>query len=142
MKNIKISIITTCLNSEKTIAYTLNSVFGQTYKKYIEHILIDGGSTDFTIDIIEKYKFTNKKIIISKNSSIYESLNLGIKNSIGDYILILNSDDVLNDNKVIEKVVEIIKKNKEKIYLGDVIYFNSNLFHIIINIHHILNGEI
>lgn len=129
MKNIKISIITTCLNSEKTIVYTLNSVFGQTYKKYIEHILIDGGSTDCTIKIIEKYKFTNKKIIISKNSSIYESLNLGIKESTGNYILILNSDDILNNNKVIEKVVEIIKKNKEKIYLGDVIYFNSNLFH-------------
>jgi glycosyltransferase involved in cell wall biosynthesis len=128
VKNIKISIITTCLNSEKTIAYTLNSVFGQTYKKYIEHIIIDGGSTDFTNDIIEKYKFKNKKIIISKNLSIYESLNLGIKISTGDYILILNSDDVLNDSKVIKKVVEIIKKNKEKIYLGDVIYFNSNLF--------------
>jgi glycosyltransferase involved in cell wall biosynthesis len=128
VKNIKISIITTCLNSEKTIAHTLNSVFGQTYKKYIEHILIDGGSADSTINILGRHKLANKKIIISKNSSIYESLNLGIKRSTGNYILILNSDDILNDNKVIERVVEIIKKNKEKIYLGDVIYFNFNLF--------------
>ena len=62
MKNIKISIITTSLNSEKTIAYTLNSVFGQTYKKYIEHILIDGGSTDSTNNIIEKYNNELHKI--------------------------------------------------------------------------------
>ena len=128
MKNIKVSIITTCLNSEKTIAYTLNSVFGQTYKKYIEHILIDGGSTDSTVDIIKKHKFINKKIIIAKNLSIYSSLNLGIKKSTGDYILILNSDDILNEESTIEKVIKIINKNKEKIYLGDVIYFNSNLF--------------
>jgi len=128
VKNIKVSIITTCLNSEKTIAYTLNSVFGQTYKKYIEHILIDGGSTDSTLDVIKKHKFINKKIIVAKNLSIYSSLNLGIKKSTGDYILILNSDDVLNEKGTIEKVVKIINKNKEKIYLGSVIYFNSNLF--------------
>jgi glycosyltransferase involved in cell wall biosynthesis len=135
VKNIKVSVITTCLNSEKTIAYTLNSVFGQTYNKYIEHILIDGGSTDSTLNIIKKHKFINKKIIVANNLSIYESLNLGIKKSTGDYILILNSDDVLNENVVIEKVVKIINKNKEKIYLGDVIYFNSNLFEKITRIY-------
>ena len=55
----KISIITTTLNSEKTLAYTLFSVFEQTYKK-IEHIIVDGGSTDNTLNIIKRHKFKNK----------------------------------------------------------------------------------
>jgi glycosyltransferase involved in cell wall biosynthesis len=128
VNNIKVSIITTCLNSEKTIAYTLNSVFQQTYKKYIEHILVDGGSTDSTVDIIKKHLLKNKKIITTKNLSIYSALNLGIKKSTGDFILILNSDDILHEKTIIEKIVKIIKVSKEKIFLGNVIYFNSYIF--------------
>ena len=56
----KISIITVCLNSEKTIPYTLNSILNQTYKN-IEHIIVDGGSTDSTLKIIKKYPFKKKK---------------------------------------------------------------------------------
>jgi glycosyltransferase involved in cell wall biosynthesis len=59
----KLSIITATLNSEKTISYTLSSVFNQTYKN-IEHILVDGGSTDGTIDLIKKHKFKKKKIFV------------------------------------------------------------------------------
>ena len=60
MQNIKISIITTCFNSDKTIAYCLHSVFSQTYNN-IEHILIDGGSNDSTVEILNKYKNKKKK---------------------------------------------------------------------------------
>lgn len=127
MKNIKISIITTCLNSEKTIAYTLNSVFLQKYKN-IEHIIIDGGSKDSTVDILKKHKLKNKRIFIKKNLSIYKALNFGIKKSSGEYILILNSDDVLNESQTISKVVKIINKSEKKIFLGDVVYFNKAEF--------------
>ena len=89
----KISIITPTLNSEKSIAFTFNFVFNQNYKNF-EHIIVDGGSNDKTLEIVKKHKV--KKIIIKKKSSIYEAINLGIKNAIGDYILILNSDDILN----------------------------------------------
>ena len=58
----KISIITVCFNSEETIVSTLNSVLSQTYHN-IEHIIIDGGSIDRTLDILEQYKFKNKIII-------------------------------------------------------------------------------
>ena len=61
----KISIITVCLNSEKTIIHTLNSVMTQDYKN-IEHIIVDGGSTDGTIKIIKNYASKNKKIFIKK----------------------------------------------------------------------------
>ena len=61
----KISIITVCLNSEKTIINTLNSVLSQTYSN-IEHIIVDGGSKDSTIDYLNNYKFKNKRIYIKK----------------------------------------------------------------------------
>jgi|TARA_B110000037_G_scaffold221358_1_gene292133 glycosyltransferase involved in cell wall biosynthesis len=122
----KISIVTTCLNSEKSIAFTLSSVFSQTYKN-IEHIIIDGGSTDETLNILKKHN-VKKKIFIKKNTSIYEALNIGITKSSGQYILVLNSDDILNDNNVIKNVVNFIKKNNHKIILGNVTYFNNFLF--------------
>jgi len=127
----KISIITTTLNSEKTLAYTLSSVFVQTYKK-IEHIIVDGGSTDKTLDIIKKHKVKNKKFFYYKNSSIYEALNLGIKKSTGDYILILNSDDILEASNTIEKATKFLQnKKKDLIVLGSVTYFNNNQFNTI-----------
>ena len=129
MKNIKISIITTCKNSDKHIAYSLASVKHQTYKN-IEHILVDGGSTDDTLEILSKHK-VNKKILVDKNSSIYQGINLGIKNSTGDYILILNSDDILNDKNTVMNIVDNIKKYKSNIYLGDVVYFNNYNFDVI-----------
>jgi glycosyltransferase involved in cell wall biosynthesis len=127
VQNIKISIITTCFNSDKALAYCLHSVFSQTYEN-IEHILIDGGSTDSTVEILKKHKIKKKKIIIAKNSSIYEAINLGINESSGDYILILNSDDILNNKYTIENLIKIIKETKKLIYLGDVIYFNKTSF--------------
>jgi len=130
VQNIKISIITTCLNSDKTIAYCLHSVFSQTYN-YIEHILIDGGSNDCTVEILNKHKNKKKKIIIANNTSIYAAINLGISKSTGDYIIILNSDDILNSKYTIENLIEIIKKTKEKVYLGNVVYFNKTSFNTV-----------
>ena len=122
----KITIVTSTLNSEKSIPYTLSSVFEQTYKN-IEHIIVDGGSADGTIDIVSKYK-KNRKIFIKNKTSIYEALNIGIKKSTGEYILILNSDDILDHKNVIKNIVTVIKKNKSKIFLGNVSYFDNFTF--------------
>ena len=123
----KISIITVCLNSDKTINYTLNSVISQNYKN-IEHIIVDGGSTDGTKEILKKYNFTKKKVILTKGKSLYESLNLGIKKSTGDLISILHSDDIYNNNQVISKVAKIVKKSRELIFFGNVVYFKKKAF--------------
>jgi glycosyltransferase involved in cell wall biosynthesis len=122
----KISIITPCLNSEKTLEFTLNSVLSQSYK-YIEHIIIDGGSTDDTKKILSFYPFKNK-IIINKKTSLYEAINLGIKNATGEFVALLNSDDIFQSNKTITKVVNFIKKNNYKIFLGDVVYYKRDNF--------------
>lgn len=122
----KISIITPTLNSEKSIAFTLNSVFNQTFKNF-EHIIVDGGSSDNTLEIVKKHK-VRKKIIVKNKSSIYEAINVGIKHSKGEYILVLNSDDILNSNLVLKKINNFLNKDKSKIYLGDVCYHDNFIY--------------
>ena len=92
MKKYKISIITVTKNSEKFLLENIKSVKFQNYKNY-EHIIVDGNSTDRTIKIIK----SNKKIKFIKNKNdkgLYHAMNVGIKNSSGDIIGILNSDDI------------------------------------------------
>ena len=125
----KISIITITLNSEKTIRDTLNSVLSQSYKN-IEHILVDGGSSDETMEILKRYPNKNKKIFIKKKTRIYSAMNHGIKKATGDIITILNSDDIYHSNSIITEVIKIIKKNtKKNIFFGDVAYFEKNNFY-------------
>ena len=124
----KITIITVTLNSEETIRDTLNSVLSQTYKN-IEHIIVDGGSKDKTLDIIKKYPNKNKKLYVLPKSGIYEAINFGIKKSKMSYITVLNSDDFFQSNDSIYKMVKSIKKNKKiSIFFSNVAYFKDNNF--------------
>jgi exopolysaccharide biosynthesis WecB/TagA/CpsF family protein len=123
----KVTIITAALNSAKTIGATLNSVKNQNYKN-IEHIIVDGGSTDETVNIINKYSFKNKKIILGKDNSLYQAINKGIIKSSGDIISILNSDDIFQNESVIRNVVNNAnKKKKINIFLTDVVFFSGKL---------------
>ena len=123
----KISVITVCLNSEETIKYSLNSVISQNYKN-IEHLIVDGGSTDKTKQILRNYKFKNKKIILTNNESLYSSLNIGIKKATGDLISILHSDDIYNNADILSKVAKSVKLSKKKIFFGNVVYFEKKNF--------------
>jgi glycosyltransferase involved in cell wall biosynthesis len=92
-QNLKISIITVTKNSANFLEESILSIFNQSYKNY-EHIIIDGNSTDKTIDIIKKH---NEKIsywISEDDNGLYDAMNKGIKKSTGDIIGILNSDDI------------------------------------------------
>ena len=121
----KISIITVTLNSQETIRDTLNSVLSQTYKN-IEHIIIDGGSTDKTLEIIKRYPNKNKKVYRLPGSGIYSAINHGIKKSSGSFITILNSDDFFHSEKTITNIVKIIRNNKKyKIFFSNVAYFRN-----------------
>lgn len=124
----KLSIITVTLNSKKTIISTLNSILSQTYEN-IEHIIVDGGSTDGTIEIINEYNHPNKKLIISRNAGIYKSMNLGIEAASGEIITILNSDDIYQNESCLSDVMQNIAKFPNvPIYLGDVVYFKNTSF--------------
>ena len=104
----KISLITVCYNSEATIEDTLKSVLVQNYDNY-EHIIIDGGSTDSTLNIIKKYQKKykdNLKYISESDKGLYDAMNKGIKMSIGDIIGILNSDDSLAHENVFTEIID------------------------------------
>ena len=92
MKNPKISIITVVKNNKDTIEKNILSLINQTYKNY-EHIIIDGGSTDGTIDLIKKYQQNIKYFISENDNGIYDAMNKGLDKVNGEIIGILNSDD-------------------------------------------------
>lgn len=119
----KVSVITVCLNSRKFLKYAIESVLEQTYSN-IEYILIDGGSTDGSIDVFNKYKNKINKIVIEKDEGLFDAMNKGIKLAAGEIIYFLNSDDKLYDNKVIEKAVAAFNSHKE----ADFIYGNVAVY--------------
>lgn len=122
---IKISIITVCYNSDKTIRRTIESVISQDYKN-IEYIIIDGGSSDSTCSIIHEYNYRNFKVISEKDNGIYDAINKGILLSTGDVVGILNSDDVFNDEKVVSSIATKfnLDDNLESV-IGDIVFLNS-----------------
>ena len=103
-KSTIISIITVSYNSDKTISITRDSVLSQEYNN-LEYIIIDGGSTDKTSEIIESYGDKISQYISEKDYGIYDAMNKGIRISTGKYIGIINSDDFYPDSNIIQKVV-------------------------------------
>ena len=125
----KISLITVCYNSEKYIRSAIESVLNQTYKD-IEYIIVDGGSTDTTMDIVKSYEpeFNGRMRWISeKDNGLYDAMNKGIKMANGDIVGIINSDDFYIENTVIEQVANtFIQHNDTQIVFGDVLFVNPD----------------
>ena len=119
----KVSIITVVWNNKETIKDAIDSVLNQTYKD-IEYIIVDGASTDGTIDIVNSYKDKISKFISEKDNGLYDAMNKGIQLSNGDIIGMLNSDDFYIDEFVIENVIkEFEAKDVDSVY-ADLVYVN------------------
>jgi len=122
----RVSIITVCFNSEKTIKQTIESVLNQNYYN-IEYVIIDGGSKDNTLNIIEIYRSKINKIVSEPDKGIYDAINKGIQLASGEVVGILNSDDVLDNCDIINKIVENFESNKElDSVIGDIAFINNN----------------
>ena len=121
----KVSIITVSYNSVRTISDTIHSVLSQTYDD-LEYIIIDGNSTDGTIELINSFGNRISKFISESDKGIYDAINKGIRLSSGDIIGILNSDDFFYDNHVIEKVVKVFSDDTFDAVFGDVQFINPN----------------
>lgn len=118
----KISIITASYNSEKTILDSLRSVQNQRNVE-IEHILVDGDSTDKTTEIIKIFSKTNNICVSEKDLGIYDAMNKGINLASGDIVGILNSDDIYYDDNVLSTISEAFNSNPNiDIVYGDLVY--------------------
>lgn len=124
----KFTIITVCYNAANIIEATIASVLSQTYTDY-EYILVDGGSTDGTLDIIQKYAASDVRIryVSEKDHGIYDAMNKGISMSNGQYLQMLNAGDRLYDAEVLRAVADKIeasaKQNRRAdIYYGNILY--------------------
>ena len=107
----RISIITVCLNSVKTIEKAIKSVVCQEIED-LEYIIIDGGSNDGTVNVIKKYEDYITYWVSEKDNGIYNAMNKGLKRATGEVIGILNSDDWY-DNKTLKEVKKIFDKNQD-----------------------------
>ena len=103
------SIITVVFNNEKYLEETIKSVLNQSYKNF-EYIIIDGGSSDKTLDIINKYKDKIEYWVSEKDKGIYDAFNKGMSLCKGDFIGIINSDDIYTKNSL-KVIASYIKKN-------------------------------
>lgn len=116
----KVSIVTVCFNSAATIEDTITSVLSQDYKD-IEYIIIDGGSNDASINIINKYIDKINTFISEPDQGIYDAMNKGIKYATGDIVGILNSDDFYEAKDVITEVVNNFDTDTQIVF-GDLIF--------------------
>ena len=105
MKMPRLSVITVVFNNVKDIERTMLSVLNQTYTN-IEYIIIDGGSNDGTLELIDKYKDRITKIISEKDNGIYDAMNKGLTLATGEYVLFMNSGDEIYARDTVEKVFD------------------------------------
>ena len=123
----KISVITTTFNSEKTIAETIESLLNQDYTDF-EHIIVDGISNDKTLEIVSSYqdRYSDRlKIISEKDKGLYDAMNKGIKNATGDIIGILNSDDILAKSNALSLIVEKFKSTECDAVYSDLMFMDE-----------------
>lgn len=134
----KISIITVCFNAEKDIEKTLLSVLSQTDKDY-EYIIVDGKSTDNTLNIINKYKsdFIRKRIHIDvvseQDDGIYDAMNKGISRANGSWINFMNAGDTFYDQNVLNNMKKYLQESKADIVYGDSFKYNRYYSYLLIS---------
>ncbi len=121
----KISIITSCFNREKTIAQTIESVLSQDYPN-IEYIVVDGASKDNTLAIINRYRGRISHIISEPDNGMYEGINKGIRAATGDIIGLLHSDDFLFSTNTISRIVKRFEETQADFIYGNGLFVDSD----------------
>lgn len=120
----KISIITVCFNSARTLGDTLQSVAAQTHPE-IEHIVVDGGSRDGTLAIIDRYRQSLSKVISEPDRGVYDAMNKGIGLATGEVIGFINSDDFYADHTALSHIVETFSDSAVEACFADLVYVDQ-----------------
>jgi glycosyltransferase involved in cell wall biosynthesis len=125
MQDLKISLITVAYNAQNTIEQCLNSVLRQKFNN-VQYIVIDGGSTDGTVQIIDKYRNRIDFFISEPDNGVYDAMNKGIAMATGDIIGTLNADDYYADDDVLHDIAMAFAKQKNSILYGDLDYVDKS----------------
>jgi glycosyltransferase involved in cell wall biosynthesis len=120
----KFSIVTVSFNAERTIADTLRSVAGQSYP-HIEHIVVDGGSRDGTVGLIEAHLRRGGRYISERDNGLYDAMNKGIAMAQGDVIGLLNADDMYIDTGILDRIAAHVTAKGVDAVLCDVGFFRE-----------------
>jgi len=118
-----VSIITATFNAETTLSDCIESVSEQSVD--VEHIIIDGASTDGTLKLVEHYRDSLAKVVSEPDKGIYDAMNKGLKLATGDVIGILNADDFYSSGDVLEKISAIFSDADVDACYGDLVYVDS-----------------
>jgi len=116
-QNLVFSIITVIYNAKEDLKKTTESIQDQKFKNF-EHVIIDGGSNDDTLDYIKSMEYNNFKYISEKDNGIYDAMNKGIDLANGEYLLFLNAADTFAKDDVLENIAKKIEKDNSKILYG------------------------
>lgn len=119
-----ISIITVVYNSDRFIERTINSIAAQSYEN-TEYIIIDGGSTDDTLNIINNHRDKIQVLISEPDNGLYDAMNKGIKAASGDYLCFINSGDELYTPDTLSKLIDNLRKNLPDIIYGETVVVDS-----------------
>jgi glycosyltransferase involved in cell wall biosynthesis len=121
----KISVITVCYNSARTLERSLLSVAGQDWSA-IEHIVIDGASTDGTTEILERFRSRLAYSVSEPDNGIYDAMNKGLTHTSGDIVCFLNSDDQYASANVLSMVASQMQEHKLDALMGDASFFHES----------------
>jgi glycosyltransferase involved in cell wall biosynthesis len=130
----KVSVITVCYNAGHLLSKTINSVLEQSYQQ-LEYIIIDGSSTDNTIEVKEPYAHKIYKFISEPDSGLYDAMNKGIKQASGDLILFLNAGDYFVSKTVVEFTVSKMNLKAAELFFGRIVWNDPRTKDIVLSDH-------
>ena len=126
----RISVVTVCYNAAHTLADAVDSVLGQTSDPSapfeLEYIVVDGGSTDGTLDLLARYRNRIATLISEPDNGLYDAMNKGIKAATGDVVAILNADDVYASTDVLARVAATFRDSGAEAVYGDLNYVTAD----------------
>lgn len=120
----KLSVITVCMNAQDTIAEAVQSVHRQSHGE-VEHIVVDGGSTDRTLSVLEQHRDGIARLVSESDSGLYDAMNKGIAMATGDYVGFLNADDAYAHDHVLELVADAFDRASCDAAYGDLVYVDA-----------------
>lgn len=123
----KITVITVVFNSVATIESTIKSVIEQTFLNF-EYIIIDGGSTDGTVDVVKKYQDKISLWVSEQDNGIYDAMNKGVSLAKGKYIYFLGGDDIFFNCEVLYEISGFLLDDKS-VYYGNVLFKKRNIIY-------------